>query len=430
MNLFLKILSVATTGAFFSFMAHAQSSDTKFAVISDVHVMDPSLIVNDGEAFAEYLKHDRKMLKESPALLEKLTNNLLAEKPSFVLVTGDLTKDGEEVSHNYLVEHCLQRLKNAGITALVIPGNHDVNNPHAVCFNDTVTTRVKTVTPQEFAQIYTDFGYGNAIARDTSSLSYVYQITPQLRILALDACKYELNDFNKNICRHDGRLKPETIKFIKAQMSDAKSKGIRVIGMMHHGFIEHWKYQNKVIPGYVVDDWEKIRKTFANIGLEVIFTGHSHAQDIAYKKGIYDIETGSAVSYPSPYRIASLRGDSLCIRSYNIDSIDYPTDSMDFQQYARIHTGEGFKSIASAMIPEKVPSELRNTALDIVADAFCDNYRGDELLTDERKKVINGIGGSLRKYSFKLSLIFKKVTKSLLSDQAPADNNTIIILSR
>lgn len=45
-------------------------------------------------------------------------------KPDLVLITGDLTKDGEQLSHQYVISK-LDELRDLGIKTLVIPGNHD-----------------------------------------------------------------------------------------------------------------------------------------------------------------------------------------------------------------------------------------------------------------------------------------------------------------
>jgi len=62
---------------------------------------------------------------------------------------------------------------------------------------------------------------------------------------------------------------------------------------------------------YLVDSYKKVAADFADAGMDVVFTGHMHAIDIAAvttKKGntLYDIETGSAVTYPSPIRFIEL----------------------------------------------------------------------------------------------------------------------------
>ena len=87
-------------------MGRAQgNSEWKMCVVSDVHLMAPELLKSDGKAFQDYLSSDRKLLGESVEIMDSITNRLLAEHPKVLLVTGDLTKDGERVSHQYLVDH-------------------------------------------------------------------------------------------------------------------------------------------------------------------------------------------------------------------------------------------------------------------------------------------------------------------------------------
>lgn len=58
-----------------------------------------------GRAQGNSVSSDRKLLDESVEIMDSITNRLLAEHPKVLLVTGDLTKDGERVSHQYLVDH-------------------------------------------------------------------------------------------------------------------------------------------------------------------------------------------------------------------------------------------------------------------------------------------------------------------------------------
>lgn len=410
------------------------AQQTSLAVTSDVHVMAPSLLVENGEAYAEYMKNDRKMLKESPALLEELTREILARHPRYVLVTGDLTKDGEEASHRYLVEHCLNRLRQAGIQPLVIPGNHDVNNPHAVVFLGDSTRRVKTVTREEFAEIYADYGYSQALARDTASLSYVVELTAGVRLLALDACEYDRNDFAADRCYHEGYVRPAILRFVKEQLARAKADGVEVIGMMHHGLTEHWKYQNRVLPGYVADNADELNKLLKEGGVKAVFTGHLHTQDIAEtSNGIMDIETGSLVSYPSPYRMATVdeTTGTLSVTTHTITGVPgLDTGGKAYTDYAREHTSAGVRAIVGRMFPEKVPDDLKSRATDIITEAMADNYRGDEQLTPERDADIKKTAKQLRKYTFKWSIVFKRVARALLNDAAPSDHTLTVSYRR
>ena len=135
-----------------------RNSSIKIAIISDLHVMAPELLVNDGPAFQDYLNGDRKMLRESAEILDTLVNDILDLKPDLVFVTGDLTKDGERVSHELVISQ-LHRLVDAGIQVLVVPGNHDINNPDAKIYDGDNTTPADTITRSEFADIYHDMGY-------------------------------------------------------------------------------------------------------------------------------------------------------------------------------------------------------------------------------------------------------------------------------
>ncbi len=57
-----------------------------------------------------------------------------------------------------------------------------------------------------------------------------------------------------------------------------------------------------------------------------MFTGHLHVQDVAQSNGVYDITTGSLVSYPHPYRVLEYERDYLGrewlqIFSYRVQSV-------------------------------------------------------------------------------------------------------------
>lgn len=111
------------------------------------------------------------------------------EELDFVLVPGDLTKDGEKICHEKFAE-IFRRLTDNGIPVYVIPGNHDINNPHAVRFIGDKTEPVETVTPEEFALIHSDFGYADALYRHKSSLSYVAEPVEGVWLFAIDSSKY------------------------------------------------------------------------------------------------------------------------------------------------------------------------------------------------------------------------------------------------
>lgn len=338
-------------------------SGKQIFVMSDIHVMHPDLLVKEGAAFESYLNSDRKLLVESPVILSAMIDTILDCKPDLVLIPGDLTKDGERLSHE-LVRENLARLKQAGIQVCVVPGNHDVNNPHALVYNGDVTEYAETVSREEFAEIYQDYGYGSGAIRDPHSLSYLTEVAPDLVVLGIDACRYEDNRFisagdSVDVCVTDGRLKPETLAWISEKNDSLRKDGKQVLAIMHHNLVEHFNMQATIASPYVVTNDSLVRETLMKAGVRVVFTGHFHISDIAkdYNSqktdSIYDIATGSTVTYTCPFREIVLSSDNrlLSVRSGLLKSIhteDSATD--DFDLYARDKVANGINPMVKGLV--------------------------------------------------------------------------------
>ncbi len=314
----------------------------KIAVISDLHVMAPQLLLSEGAPFEEYLTRDRKMLRESAEILDTLVNEITDAQPQLVLVTGDLTKDGERVSHQ-LVARQLQRLVDHGIQVLVVPGNHDINNPDAKVFDGDATIPVDTITRSEFATIYRDMGYDDCSRHDADSLSYCRDVAPGLTVLAIDACMDRLNTFvsrgdARDHCKTSGRLEASTQQWLVDQASRATSRGNRVIAMMHHHLVPHFHMEDTLAAPYMTDDASQLCQRLVDAGVHVIFTGHLHISDIcqtSYPQGkMVEIATAAAVGYPCQWRIATCNPSAgkLQLRTMTLHSL--PSDA-DFGEHAR-----------------------------------------------------------------------------------------------
>lgn len=397
----------------------------RMAVVSDVHLMAPSLLRKDGKAFENYIASDRKMLVESTELLDSVCKRLQACHPQVVLIPGDLTKDGERVSHELLVDRYLKPLRVQGIRVYVIPGNHDVNNPHAKIYDGDSTIRTITVSAQEFKHLYNDYGYGDALAVDPNSLSYVAQLDDNTRLIAVDACRYEDNDFDKDICVTGGRIKPQTMEFIRTEVEKAHRQGMEVIMMMHHGIVSHFGWQDKIMKEYLVDDWKKNAKRFSKMGIKVCFTGHFHSQDISRKYHLTDIETGSTVSYPHPYRLINIDTDNgtMQIQSEKVASLASMKDSTETLQ----HKSERFatSAISSAMetlVPKKVPAEVKTKCAEMLGEAYAMHLDGDEHPSADFKYRFKTAVKHLKRYSCKWAFIMKKIGKHLSTNNGVADN--------
>jgi 3',5'-cyclic AMP phosphodiesterase CpdA len=398
----------------------------KIAVLSDLHFMDPSLLKKDGSAFQMYLMQDPKLLAESGAILQQILIKLVIEKPDLVLISGDLTKDGELVSHKSLLKQ-LQILGLNHIKVLVVPGNHDINNPDAKMFDGDNAISVATITPDNFKSLYADYGYKTAIARDPNSLSYVSEPFKDLRILALDANEYYNNSPVYSVVA--GNIKDATMEWAKKQLADAKAKGKTVIGMMHHGIIEHFMGESVMFPDYLVDNWGTRADDLMQAGLKVIFTGHFHANDATQRVSgnltLTDIETGSPVIWESPYRIINLVNNKLYIKTNHIEHIIFPgLHGISFPVYEKAFSLNGFAIQAKYMLmspPYSVPDDVATQIAPVFADAMLAHFGGDEIITPEAAAKIQSVA--------EISPDLANILYGLYTDLPPEDNSLIVDLN-
>ena len=301
-----------------------QDMNLRIAVMSDLHYLSPDMIA-DTEDFEHAFNSDRKLLKESSSVLREMLERVRADKPDILLVSGDLTKDGEQECHAALAKQ-LQQLQQdiPGLKIYVINGNHDIRNYNAKNFNtaDGKAVRATRTEPEDFKQIY-DFVYSDptviatftpAEGNKAGGLSYVARPVEGLTIIAMDTCRYSSDNTSNGDDEHEtsGAISADLEKWVIEQTAAAKARGDLVIGLEHHGLVPHFDVEPTILPMYLVNDYERIAQEYADAGMSAVFTGHMHAVDIAAmttKAGntFYDIETGSALTYPCPIRFVDLR---------------------------------------------------------------------------------------------------------------------------
>lgn len=395
----------------------------KISVFSDPHYFAPELFA-EGDALENNLRGSRKMLMESEAILKSAISRVKSINSQIVLIPGDLTKDGEKLSHQKFADN-FRELKNSGKKVYVIPGNHDVANPESKSYIGVNVENVESVTPAEFRQIYADFGYNEALYKDENSLSYVAEPIEGLWIIAMDACRY-----NENTDRHTvgGKFNNATLNWIYDRIKEGKSKGKLMIGMNHHGVLEHFTGQksNPVTTDYVIDDYRSISEEFAKNGLNFVFTGHFHANDIVsanYDKNfIYDIETGSLVTYPVPIRtVEVINSEQINISTELIDNVDYQSIGSDFQVYAYNYLKNDLSDfvedilVSQFSLQESVAAQFAPIGI----NAFVAHYAGDEVISKEAVDLINEYKGN---NNITIQLLSATI-QTLYTDMNPEDNN-------
>lgn len=295
--------------------AMARNAGGRIVIISDTHLLAPEL-VTPGAAIDRVDAGESKMMAMSDDIMATIADSIISIKPSIVLITGDLTHNGERASHERMAQH-LQRMASHGIRTLVIPGNHDCNNPYARRFDGDKTLPAATVTREEFASIYRDYGYGPDSRRDPASLSYCCEPVKGIVVIGIDSNMDEHNTLTSRGDSTDtyyngGRIKPETLQWVIQQAQSARGQGKQVIAMLHHHLVQHFDKEDQLLGNYIVQNHNDIAAQLMQAGIHTVFTGHLHVtdavamHDAATGDSLVEIATGSAICYPFALRVAQL----------------------------------------------------------------------------------------------------------------------------
>ena len=102
----------------------------KVMVISDIHLFDMDRISHEGEAWEQRLLLEDKNYTYCAASMEALVQKVKSQNVKYVIIPGDLTKDGEVINHEFAASF-FRKMEDAGAKVFVINGNHDLSNADA-----------------------------------------------------------------------------------------------------------------------------------------------------------------------------------------------------------------------------------------------------------------------------------------------------------
>ncbi len=332
-----------------SFALAAKASELMLSVISDIHYMPREFIGSpNGYNYRHVVDSDCRLAQYSDEILDAAIDNIIAAGSKYLIIPGDLSLSSQLQSHINIAQK-LREAEASGVKAYVVPGNHDisrgsegspasaaayvVDNPGStvtvagVEYAQDRTISVEGTTKQQFEQVYDGFGYGSdstVITRDTTaanSLSYVAQLDDSHRLIAIDTAVYDGGFFS-------GReaLGGELLKWVEEQIKDCIAAGDTPIAMMHYDLIEKYKGQSVLMSPNFLKGHEEIASALAGCGLDYIFTGHSHANDIssitAGGNTLFEICTGSLLIYQSPVRYVRFTGEDAEFQTRWLESIE------------------------------------------------------------------------------------------------------------
>ena len=282
----------------------------RFAIVSDLHIALPETIWDHPSRF--------HLVEVSIPAFDSVLAHLTQLDLDFLLIPGDLTQHGEPINHRWLQN----RLSQLPFPSYVIPGNHDI---------PVLIANEQSIDFADFPYFYQQFGYENP-----QQHYYNLQIFPGVRLIGLNSNSYDHQG------QQIGRLDSQQFQWLEGELAAIKDELVLV--MIHHNVVEHLPNQSchPMANRYMLKNALELRQLLQRYGVKLVFTGHLHVQDVAYAEGIYDITTGSLVSYPHPYRVLEFNRDklgseSLKVVSHRVESLpDFP----DLQTLSRQWMGD------------------------------------------------------------------------------------------
>ncbi len=343
------VLALAVLISCIPMTVNAETSLIRFGVVADIHYVADELKGDRGDEWKSFVKSKHKEYDDLNSLIDNaldgVMRNAAEEDATYLLIPGDLTKDGELASHKALAEKFKKFESETGIPVFVVPGNHDVNNTNGVTFANGEKEPAEPTSPEQFREIYADFGYNEAdsvfVPKEGNKggmLSYAITLG-DYRLIAIDSNIYSVdNGAETNEHLTDGRIGDDLLAWVIAECKKAEEQGLTIVGLQHHNIVPHMDIEEATFWAFVVEDWERIAETYADAGLHYMFTGHLHSNDVASHvsddgETIYDILTPTLSGFPNNYRIVDFTSDG--------KNVDLDMTLMEIDEYQNVVSDYG-----------------------------------------------------------------------------------------
>ncbi|MBQ9516493.1 MAG: metallophosphoesterase [Eubacterium sp.] len=366
----------------------------KIQFITDLHYYSRKT-GTEGKAYENAESKSQKVIKDSDLVI-KAGFDMLCEDTStdIIVLSGDTTRDGEIESHKEFIE-MLYDLKKRGKRVYVITATHDYRGGGvAPGYDGDNVIEVPAVEDRhDLWKMYYDFGPSEAIAVHEDQMCYVVQLAPGYRLFALN------DDYNQRPDPDGGSgYSEDCMKWIMEQLKDAHDNDQFVIAMTHHPMVSPSPFYSIIGSGDMQKHHEVTREIFADNGLQVMLSGHTHVHDIGYittPKGnrFYDIACGAMIGCPPAMRNVTIDPKNAKVDVETILIKDVPgldTGGKPFDEYMK---GFFFGMIGGVI--EALANDY---------DRFCEMAPSFSISPEKAKKlkpVLHPLGKFLNKLTFK-----------------------------
>lgn len=331
-----------------------------FFLVTDTHFFDESF-KRTGSAYENRSKTDQKCVAETPAIIDAGFEQLVSDTDcDVILIPGDLVYRGEYQSHVGF-RNRLYKLKEQGKRIYITTARHDyAGDP--VEFDGDDLVPVKGMEREELREFYKDFGFSQALGEHRQTMSYSVQLAEHVRLLALN-CDGDMKNFRG--------LYDDQMQWALEEIKKAHEAGDYIFAIMHYPLLPFSPVMN-LIDDAKITDWEKRAAEFADSGLDLIFTGHMHAQAITEftsKNGnvITDVQTGCFVGCPCAYRKVTLDKSTAFVTSYTIHDFDYDKHGLNAEEYFKWRFDRMINGEIDKILPEKIVKLLNKMTVKALA---------------------------------------------------------------
>lgn len=418
-----------------------------FYLVTDTHYFENDLGA-EGKAFEKMMATEQYFMRESSAIVKSTFARISEDKGTdVVIIPGDLTKNGEIESHKSFIKE-LYKLKESGKKIFVITAGHDYGE-FSYAYKNDERIQVEGTDFNALCDMYRDFGYGDAIALDEPTHSYVAEIAEGVRMLAI--CCDSLN-------QPKGAMDERHMAWAKEQIDKAKEDNCSVFAICHYPIIPSVPVFD-LVGDAKIKEWRKVASFLADNGVELVLTGHMHIQSINEfysEKGnrLIDICTACLAGSPAKYRKITIDENSVMkIKTIDVEDFGWDMNGLTAQEYchkkfhdaiiARVRGalsgGKGvvkhLKSFGRKLFDKitvgtveslffiKRDKELKNKKLtELVGEIGVGIFLGDGVHT-EGTPVCNFISGILKRFSF----VLKKVEPKLEKDGIKVDLRSMLL---
>lgn len=332
----------------------------QFAVLSDTHYISMTTLHEGGKhSPRDVLRHEinRKVFDDLKARTDVDT----------ILITGDLTDAGDLDSHREFAA-ILRDVQQSGKRVFVLTATHDFHysrawvsvydqpvryrsRPWEKPWFDKENTDYASLVTEEFAhlspaacapqikrvaspddlwEIYRPFGRDQAFSVCDSAYSYAVKLEDKLWCLMLN------NNFRDVDANYDASptYSPACFRWIESIVRQAKAEGAFVFACTHHPLVPP-------VPAYKIGGTPRnmrnptVCHTLADIGLSLVFSGHTHFADVAFGSSdrgnvLCNVTTPSICFLPPAWRLAEIDAQTHRLKTRTVPC--EKSDGMDVKE--------------------------------------------------------------------------------------------------